>query len=200
MHEHYYSSKPTAKSEEREIQAKLLDQSLVFYTDRGVFSKKGVDFGSRLLIETVSIEHERVILDLGCGYGPIGIAMAKAYPQLSVVMLDINERAVELAKKNVVRNQVSNRIELLVSDGFFAVSERRFDAILFNPPIRIGKSAVYALFAQSREHLESGGKLWVVIRKQQGAASAKAELERIFDQVDVVEQKKGYWIIRAAVR
>ncbi|RAL23239.1 class I SAM-dependent methyltransferase [Thermoflavimicrobium daqui] len=199
MHEHYYSSNPSAKSEERCFQAHLLEHSFTFYTDSGVFSKKGIDFGSRLLIENVSLQQEKTVLDLGAGYGPIGITLARAYPQLSVVMVDINERAIALAKRNAEVNRVIGQVECIVSEGFSELANRSFDMILFNPPIRIGKSAIYELFSEAKSHLVPGGSLWIVIRKKQGAESAKKELERNYDHVEVVAQKKGYWIIQATI-
>ncbi|TCS94212.1 class I SAM-dependent methyltransferase [Hazenella coriacea] len=197
MSDHYYSPHPSSKSEERQFQAHLLNHSFTFQTDAGVFSKKGVDFGSRLLIETVEIGQRSKVLDLGCGYGPIGISVAYAHPQTQVVMVDVNDRAVELAAENAKRNQVSNRVKTLVSNGFKAISDKDFDHILFNPPIRVGKETIYRLFAEAKDHLTQNGSLWIVIRKQQGAQSAKKELEQIYSSVKTIEQKKGYWIIQA---
>lgn len=197
MSEHYFSANPQAKSQEREIMAHLLGQSLRFRTDAGVFSKKGVDFGSRLLVETAEIEPSTLVLDLGCGYGAIGIAVAKAVPQVNVVMVDVNERAVKLAEQNAQLNRVGGSVKVLQSDGFHAVRNQTFDSILFNPPIRTGKAVIYRLFREAAKALKPTGSLWIVIRKQQGAVSAKRELEAIFHEVDVVEQKKGYWIICA---
>jgi 16S rRNA (guanine1207-N2)-methyltransferase len=197
MSDHYYSIQPTSKNEHRDFEANLLGHSLIFKTDAGVFSKKGVDFGSRLLIETAKIQEYAVVLDLGCGYGPIGISVAFAYPHTHVVMVDVNQRAVSLASENAKRNRVRDRVELFVSDGFSEITDRKFDHILFNPPIRVGKPVIYRLFSEAKEHLRSGGSLWIVIRKQQGAASARTELERIYSEVHLVEQKKGYWILQA---
>lgn len=197
MSDHYYSPHPSSKSEDRQFQADLLNHLFTFQTNAGVFSKKGVDFGSRLLIETAEIGQSSKVLDLGCGYGPIGIAVAYAHPDAQVMMVDINDRAVELAAENAKRNQVSKRVKTLVSDGFAAISDKDFDHILFNPPIRVGKETIYRLFAEAKDHLTLGGSLWIVIRKQQGAQSAKKELEQIYSKVEVITQKKGYWIVQA---
>ncbi|MBH8607342.1 class I SAM-dependent methyltransferase [Thermoactinomyces sp. CICC 10521] len=195
MTEHYFSANPRVKSEVREVKAKLLGMPFTFKTDAGVFSKKGVDFGSRLLIETVTIEPGSSVLDLGCGYGVIGIAIAKAIPNVRVVLADVNERAVELARENARVNQAEANTDLFVSDGFSAIKQFQFNHILFNPPIRAGKATIYRLFAEAKTQLAAGGSLWIVIRKQQGAASAKKELEQHFGDVQAVAQKKGYWII-----
>jgi 16S rRNA (guanine1207-N2)-methyltransferase len=200
MTEHYFSANPHVKSEVRQIKANLLGMPFTFKTDAGVFSKKGIDFGSRLLIETVKVEPGSHVLDLGCGYGAIGIAVAKATPRANVVMVDVNERAVELAKENARVNQVEANTDLFVSDGFSAIKQIQFDHILFNPPIRAGKATIYRLFAEAKAQLAKNGSLWIVIRKQQGAASAKKELETHFADVQVVAQKKGYCIICASDR
>jgi 16S rRNA (guanine1207-N2)-methyltransferase len=200
MNEHYYSSKPHSESERREVFAELRGRSFRFWTDSGVFSKKGVDFGSRLLIETAEVEEGSSVLDLGCGYGPVGISIARTVPETRAVLVDVNERAVELARLNARLNGVEDRVECLVSDGLEQVQDRTFDHILLNPPIRAGKSVVYRLFAEAAETLSPGGFLWVVIRKDQGASSAQKELLRIFDAVEVVEKKKGYWILKAGKR
>lgn len=197
MSEQYFTSNPHSKSAPKQITAKLLSHTFHFYTDSGVFSKKGIDFGSRVLLETAQIETNSDILDLGCGYGVIGIAIAKSISNVRVVMVDVNERAVQLAQKNAQVNNVLDQVDIRVSDGFQAISEYTFDHILFNPPIRAGKKKVYQLFAEAKEALRKSGSLWVVIRKQQGAASALSELKNLFPEAERVEQKKGYWILRA---
>ncbi len=176
------------------IKAELCGSELAFRSDAGVFSKKGVDFGSRLLIESVVLRGDEYILDLGCGYGPVGIALAKANPKLKVQMVDINERATTLARENARLNHVTSQIEVKISDGFEQLQNQKFDAILCNPPIRVGKAFIFELFAKARNHLSADGSLWIVIRKQQGAASAKEELSRLFGTVELVTQKKGYCI------
>lgn len=199
--EHYFSSTPQSRSQEKQIKAKLRDHAFAFYTDSGVFAKNEVDFGSRLLIEQVKGESASRLLDLGCGYGPIGIALAVNYPQLQVVMVDINERAVRLAELNSKQNRVQERVEVRVSDGLTAIQpDERFDLIVSNPPIRAGKKVIYPWFAQAKKHLRSQGSLWLVVRKQQGAASVSKELQLHYEHVDMVLCKKGYCIIRAGVR
>lgn len=195
--EHYFTSRPETSGDERLITARLRGDELRFWTDAGVFSRRGIDFGTRLLIETVRLPETGEILDLGCGYGPVGIACAKAAPSCRVTMVDVNQRALRLAEKNARLNGVSARVTILESDGLRALSDRLFDAVLINPPIRAGKAVVYRLFAEAAEHLRPGGSLWAVIRKKQGAESAKRELAKHFRNVTRVEQKKGYWILKA---
>jgi len=161
------------------------------FTDKGVFSKSGLDFGSRVLLESLSFNKGDRILDLGCGYGPIGITLAVLY-EAEVTMVDINDRAVSLAKENAKLSKAE--VTVLQSDGFEQVLGV-YDAILTNPPIRAGKIIYYTWFAQAAHFLKPEGKLFVVINKNQGALSAIAELERHFKQVVIIERKSGYHVI-----
>jgi 16S rRNA (guanine1207-N2)-methyltransferase len=198
MSEHYYSKKPQTESKRRQWKFTLLGYSFLFQTDTGVFSKSEVDFGSRILIETFQLpEIEGAILDVGCGYGPIGLSLAKQNPERIVYMMDINERAVALSKENAQVNGVQN-VRIFESDGLTAVEKGlRIAAILTNPPIRAGKETIFKFYDGAYERLPIGGELWVVIQKKQGAPSTMNHLEGKFAEVEVVEKKKGYWIIRA---
>lgn len=196
MSDHYYSPKPGAAHQEQTIRVELRGRSYAFVTDAGVFSKKGVDYGSKLLIETMILPDRARVLDVGCGYGPIGLAAAALVPEGRVTMLDINERAVSLARRNAEQNNLRN-VEIVQSDLLEAVQGRAFEVVLTNPPIRAGKEIVHRIFEQAAEALTEGGALWVVIQKKQGAPSARAKLESLFRQVEEVERDKGYWILRA---
>lgn len=138
------------------------------------------------------------ILDIGCGYGPVGIALAKELSTKKIDMVDINERAVELAHKNKEINQVHN-VHIFVSDLFEMLNGKKYAVILSNPPIRAGKKVVHSIFEKSREHLLPNGELWVVIQKKQGAPSAIEKLQSIYDVVEIVAKKKGYFIIKASL-
>ncbi|OYD06547.1 class I SAM-dependent methyltransferase [Paludifilum halophilum] len=197
MTDHYFSSRPDSAEAEREIEARLRGRFFRFRVDTGVFSKKGVDFGTRLLIETAKLPKQGEILDLGCGYGPVGIACAVSSPNSRVTMVDVNLRALELAQKNARLNGVESQVEIRESDGLTNLNHSAFDAILTNPPIRAGKNTVYRLFEEAAKGLKPDGQLWVVIRKQQGAPSAKEKLEKIFSHVELLVKKKGFWILRS---
>lgn len=200
MSGHYYSERPDVKSDPKNWTFRLRNHEFKFTSDSGVFSKKEVDFGSRLLIEEfVSPEASGHYLDVGCGYGPIGIALAKENPERSILMVDINERALELTKENAKKNGVSN-IEVRKSNLFDNISESGFAAILTNPPIRAGKKVVHQLFEESFDKLSSNGELWIVIQKKQGAPSAIEKLQTLFSEVETVSKSKGYFIIRAIKR
>ncbi|MCZ0755267.1 class I SAM-dependent methyltransferase [Anoxybacillus sp. J5B_2022] len=197
MSEHYYSKTPSSSHNPQTWNFTLRGNELTFTTDNGVFSKREVDFGSRLLIETFAEPAiDGAILDVGCGYGPIGLAVAKSFPNRQVEMIDINERAIELANKNKQINRISNAV-VYESDLFGNVGDKTFAAILTNPPIRAGKKIVYSIFEQSVHHLLPQGELWVVIQKKQGAPSALEKLQSLFTDVEVVAKKKGYYIIKA---
>ena len=197
MSQHYYSKNPQTKSNPREWTDVLRGEKFRFQTDAGVFSKSEVDFGSRLLIETFQgSEIDGPVLDVGCGYGPIGMAVAKAFPQKQVHMVDVNTRAIELAKTNVEENDISNA-EIYESDGLSAVGVSGFSAILTNPPIRAGKDTIFRFYEEAAEKLADGGSLWVVIQKKQGAPSTQVKLEELFGEVRVVDKKKGYFIFEA---
>jgi 16S rRNA (guanine1207-N2)-methyltransferase len=195
--DHYYSNKPTVEHDLRTVRVTLRGVELVFWTDAGVFSKSGVDFGSDLLIESMEIPEDASVLDVGCGYGPIGLSAAKLAVQGRVTMVDINERAVELARRNAETNGITN-VEVLVSDRYAGVQGRRFDVILTNPPIRAGKQVVHSIFEGAVEHLTERGELWVVIQKKQGAPSAKKRLEELFESVEDVARDAGFRIFRCS--
>lgn len=197
MSDHYYSSKPETAHDRQTLAAELRGFALKLTSDAGVFSKNGVDYGSRVLINAMDLTGAKAILDVGCGYGPIGITAAKLVPDAIVTMLDINERAVELARHNAIQNQVSRNTIIKQSDRLEAVRNQLFDVILTNPPIRAGKEIVHSIFEQAYEQLKVGGSLWIVIQKKQGAPSAREKLSSMFRHVEEVTKDKGYRIFRA---
>lgn len=196
MSEHYYSREQKVESNPTYWDFTLRNHKLKFKTDNGVFSKKEVDFGSRLLVETFEApEVEGDLLDVGCGYGPIGLSIAKDTGR-DVHMVDVNERALSLAKENAALNNISD-VSIYESNCLEQVKHNEFAAILTNPPIRAGKRIVHQIFEQSFSCLKNGGELWVVIQKKQGAPSAIEKITELFGDVETVEKKKGYFILRA---
>ena len=197
MSEHYYSSAPSSKSRPQVIEAKLRGRTFRFETDAGVFSKNEVDFGTRLLIETMEIPADARVLDVGCGYGPIGIVAATLAEEGFVTMIDTNGRAAVMARRNAERLGLKN-VRVLEGDRFAPLAEgESFDVVLTNPPIRAGKDIVHSIFEGAYERLNPGGSLWVVIQKKQGAPSALAKLESLFGDVRVAEKDKGYRVYQA---
>lgn len=197
MSEHYYSKDPKVKSQPKELTAELRGNTLRFQTDAGVFSKGDIDFGSRLLIQSfVMPALEGSVLDIGCGYGPIGLSIAASFPKRSVHMVDVNERALSLCAHNAQQNNIKNTI-IYPSDALSAVKENDFAAILTNPPIRAGKATVFGFYKNAYLKLQLDGELWVVIQKKQGAPSTINYLNELFGDVETVVKQKGYFILKA---
>ena len=189
---HYFTDNTEMHHDRKEIPFRFLGIYFTFVTDAGVFSKDEVDYGSQLLIQTV-IEEKGVrgkVLDLGCGYGVIGIVVSRLTDS-NVTAIDVNPRAVELTLENKDKNQAS--VNAIVADGI--QTEEMFDTILLNPPIRAGKEVVYRLYEEAYTHLSEEGNLWIVIRKQQGADSTKKKLMEIFGNCETVNRSKGYHIL-----
>jgi 16S rRNA (guanine1207-N2)-methyltransferase len=197
MKNHYYSETPGTESKRETWEFTLKNNKFRFTTDAGVFSKKEVDFGSQVLIDSfLAPEVSGDYIDVGCGYGPIGLTLAKEEPDRIVQMIDINERAVELSKFNAQQNKIDN-VKIKKSYLFSEVDDNEFAAVITNPPIRAGKTVVHQIFEEAHVKLRIGGELWVVIQKKQGAPSAMEKIEELFGQVETVAKKKGYFILRA---
>ena len=195
MNEQYYTADPTCESKPVPCAFSYRGNSLRFMTDAGVFSKGELDQGTRLLLDALP-ELSGDVLDLGCGWGAIGVSLAKANPDCHVVMADVNRRALDLSRDNLARNGC--RAECLESDGMAALAGRRFDAVVTNPPIRAGKQVIYRMFADSARALHPGGALYLVIRKQQGAESCMKYLRTLFQQVDKLAKSGGFWVLKAS--
>lgn len=190
---HYFSSNQSTLSEPFTIDISFFGKSYPFVSDAGVFSKRQFDYGSRVMLEAVIDQLSGRVLDLGCGYGPVGVLIGLHRP-VALTMVDVNPRAVELAKANALAHGVA--ADVIVSDGLDKVSGV-FDHILLNPPIRAGKAVIYRLFEQAYEHLADGAQLIIVIRKKQGADSAKRKLQAIYDRVETIDRSGGYHVIVA---
>ena len=192
---HYFTN-DNIKSEEKEIKININDQNLKFMVDNGIFSKKGLDFGTRSLLENIDINKIKGdVLDFGCGYGPIGIYIKKTC-DCNVDMLDINERAINLAKKNAIINNV--KVNIFKSDIYSAVT-KKYDYIITNPPIRVGKKILYEILLTSLKHLKNNGKLLFVINKNQGAKTTMKDLTEIAE-IELIKKNKGFYIIMAKNR
>ena len=195
MNDQYYTADPSSESRPVPCAFPYRGHGLSFMTDAGVFSKGELDAGSRLLLDALPTLQGDV-LDIGCGWGAIGIAVAKANKQARVTMLDVNRRALGLCQENCLRNGVT--AEILESDGMAAVLGRKFDAIITNPPIRAGKQVIYKMFADAAASLNAEGALYLVIRKQQGAESCVKYLKTLFDSVEKLDKSGGFWVLKAS--
>ncbi|MCG4864016.1 class I SAM-dependent methyltransferase [Streptococcus mitis] len=189
----YYAENPDAAHDIHELRVDLLGEKMTFLTDAGVFSKKMVDFGSQLLLKCLEVNQGETVLDVGCGYGPLGLSLAKAYG-VQATMVDINNRALDLARQNAERNKVEATI---FQSNIYEQVEGHFDHVISNPPIRAGKQVVHEIIEKSKDFLENGGDLTIVIQKKQGAPSAKSKMEEVFGNCEIVKKDKGYYILRS---
>lgn len=194
MGEHYYSPNPTSAHDARTVSYLFRGRTLRFETDAGVFSRQHVDKGTGLLLAALPERFCGRALDLGCGWGAVGVCMASCWPEAQVALTDINERAVALSRKNMAANGLRGCV--YCGDGLQNVPGR-FHLIATNPPIRAGKAVLYPLFAQAIARLEADGVLYLVIRRQQGAESALKYLRTLAD-TQVVARGGGYWVLRAS--
>jgi len=195
--EHYFVEKPKASSEIKRIRAILRGKEFVFETDKSIFAKNHVDTGTKRLIQKLQLPEEGEVLDWGCGYGAIGIAIAATHTKLRVWMIDINERAVALTKRNAKLNKVNN-VVVVKSDGFRALPEDlKFDAIITNPPIHAGKQVLIRLIHEAFEWLKFGGTFWFVARTQHGAKTLQRIAKEVFGNAECVDIHGGYRVIAA---
>ncbi len=193
--EHYFTNNEALKSELRTIDYKYKEHVFNFNSDNGVFSKNKIDFGSRLLVETILERKEwnnKEILDVGCGYGFIGIVLAKVL-QCKVTLVDVNKRAVHLTKMNIKENKVDAKV---IESNIYENIDNQYDCIITNPPIRAGKKVVLEILLGAEKHLKEEGTLWFVIRKDQGAKSIIKELENNY-KINIEKKEKGFYIMSA---
>lgn len=194
----YYQEKQEGlKSNPNTYEFNFRDHHFKFKTDAGVFSKNYIDFGSFTMLEAFTPNSiEAPILDMGCGYGPIGIVVSTLYDK-EVLMVDINERALNLANENIGINKVL-KAKAQKSYIYDSIPENsKFSSIITNPPIRAGKKVVFDIYDGAYKHLLDNGELWVVIQKKQGAPSSIEHLKKIFSNCEVVYKNKGYFILKS---
>lgn len=195
--EMYFTANPNSEHHYQNFDFDLLGEHLHFTTDSGVFSKSTVDFGTRVMLDSLKKTTfiAGKVLDLGAGYGPVGVAVAKAFKR-EVDMVDVNERALELARKNAEQNHVSKLVNVFQSDVYDNISDK-YALILVNPPIRAGKNVVMAMLQDASKHLLSGGKLIAVLQKKQGAPSAQKNMTIAFGNARTIYKNKGYYILES---
>lgn len=194
---HYFENDPNLQDEKGTYTLEWDHTRFVIATNAGVFSREGLDTGTRILLEAIQAAdlHPGTVLDFGCGVGVAGVILHTLYPQASITGIDVSERACALAQENYARYGIQG--EVLCQDGL-QKEQGDFDLIALNPPIRTGKETIYRLFAQAAAHLSAEGSLWIVIRKQHGAASAEKYLKTLFDQVTRPERSMGFWVLKAS--
>ena len=194
MSNQYFENNKDLISEPKEITYYYRGKTINLTSDNGIFSKDSVDFGSSLMLKSITEFDKKTILDVGCGYGVIGITLAIFNPEATVTMVDVNLRALELSRSNALKNGVNN---VVIKESFaYQNIDGKFDMIVTNPPIRAGKAVVHEILEGSFEHLNDDGVLYVVIQKKQGAESAVKKLQTLYTVVDKITQDKGYWILK----
>lgn len=189
---HYFTDNTDLKHNICLKEVNINGHEFAFFTDNGVFSKKTLDFGTRSLLESLPDYIKGEVLDFGCGYGPIGIYLKTVY-NCEVDMIDINNRSIELAKKNALKNGVNVNV---FNSNIYENVTKKYDYIITNPPIRVGKQILYKILFDAKEHLVEGGEIWLVINKDQGAKSLLKDLQKQY-KAKLINKNKGFYIICA---
>lgn len=196
---HYYTNDPNLGNKESEFSYTYFGKELKFKSDLGVFSKERVDFGTNVLINSIpDLSWANSLLDVGCGVGIIGLCMKSKYRQLNIELVDVNTRALKLAAENAKMNGLDEDGKVVIKESnlYENVSES-FDLIVSNPPIRAGKDVVHGVVIGGYEHLNKGGKIYIVIQKKQGAPSMESKMNEVFGNVKTIEKKNGYFIFES---
>ncbi|MFR5756016.1 MAG: class I SAM-dependent methyltransferase [Lachnospiraceae bacterium] len=193
---HYFTNEENLKSEIEKVIAEINGIPFYFYTDNGVFSKGELDFGTELLLKNFKYDNpnNKTLLDIGCGCGPIGIYAS--HLGFTVDMSDVNKRAIHLSKMSLKEQNLNANV--FKSDAYKNITNK-YDYIVSNPPIRVGKEKLYEIVMNAKEHLKDGGSLWIVVRKQQGAESMVRDMKNAYKTVEVIAKKKGFFIIKASL-
>ena len=194
--EHYFTNNNALDSAIRTLKYENKGRVFTFFSDLGVFSKDKIDYGSRLLVDTILKNESDVssILDVGCGYGFIGVVLCSFFSS-SCLFSDVNKRALHLCKRNIKENGIEGNV---VESSIYDNIDGTFDIVVTNPPIRAGKSVVYSILKGAKSHLNKGGRLWFVMRKDHGVKTAIKDLSDVYE-IEVMEKDKGFYIIRAKV-
>ena len=196
---HYYTNNIDLKSEETHIHFQYRSHDIVFVSDYGVFSKDKIDYGTRTLLDVMDIsDQKKRLLDVGCGYGTIGIALKRIYPYLEVEMVDVNERAIHLANESIKYNNLQDIVAY--KSCVYENVKGSFDIIVSNPPIRAGKKVVFEILEGAYHFLNKSGELIIVIQKKQGAPSAKKKMEEVFGNCEIIKRDKGYFVLKSVMK
>jgi len=191
---HYFTNDNKKIEDLKKVNVNISEVIYYFYTDSGVFSKGELDFGTELLLKTFeySYPQDKKVLDIGCGCGPIGIYLSKL--GFDTDMCDVNLKAIELSKKAIAEQKLNANV--FESDAYLNVNNK-YDYIISNPPIRVGKQKLYEIVMNAKEYLKDNGEVWLVVRKDKGADSLVKDMKKVYSSVEVIEKKKGFHIIKA---
>jgi len=189
--EHYFTEKPKSKSRKTSFKTRISGNDIIINSSSGIFSVREIDFGTRLLIENAKINGTE-ILDLGCGYGIVGIALKKITPDINITMIDVNERAVKVSIENCESNNIDAKV--LRSDIFShpELKDKKFDTILTNPPFSAGKKLCFQFIEQSTQHLNKNGLFELVAPHNKGGESLKRKMLEVFGNAGELAKKSGF--------
>lgn len=194
--QHYFINKDHKQEDYFEFTEGFNGKTFTFKSCDSIFSKDRLDYGTSVLLNAV-LKKEDIkgkILDIGCGYGAIGIILASFLSDVKITMTDINETAVELTKQNVFKNHIRNIEQIMVSNGYENIVGN-FDFIITNPPIKAGKQNLLNILVGAYDHLNIGGRLYFVIKKKHGEDSIRKKLLTIFNTVEIIKRDSGYYIL-----
>lgn len=196
---HYYTNDPNLRSKESEFTYTYFGRELKFKSDFGVFSKERVDFGTNVLINALpDLSAYNSIIDVGCGVGIIGLCLKSKYTHLNIQMVDVNQRALKLTAENAKINGLDKDGKVKITESsLYEKIDEKFDCIVSNPPIRAGKEIWLGVVEKGYDHLNDGGKIWVVIQKKQGAPSMEKKMVEVFGNCKTIDKKNGYYIFES---
>lgn len=192
----YFNNNSNLESNIVENKVNINGFDYIFYTDNGVFNKKGLDFGTRLLLENINLNGKKSFLDMGCGCGVVGLFLLKNNPQYIIDMVDVNNRALELTKKSLNKNKLEANV--FYSDTYININ-KKYDCIITNPPIHAGKKVVYDIIKNGKNYLNNNGEIWIVMRKDQGALSMMKDMIDYYN-FEIIKKAKGFYIICGKIK
>lgn len=192
----YFNNNSNLESNIVENKVNINGFNYIFYTDNGVFNKKGLDFGTRLLLENINLNGKNSFLDMGCGCGVVGLFLLKNNPQYIIDMVDVNNRALELTKKSLNKNKLEANV--FYSDTYININ-KKYDCIITNPPIHAGKKVVYDIIKNGKNYLNNNGEIWIVMRKDQGALSMMKDMIDYYN-FEIIKKAKGFYIICGKIK
>ena len=193
---HYFINDNNLKENIKKLEVKVNEITFSIYTDNGVFSKKGLDYGTRVLLKNIELENKKTFLDVGCGCGPIGIYIAMQSRNNIVDMIDINEKAVKLTNMGINENKLKNAIAFV--SNIYEKIDKKYDMIITNPPIHAGKKVVYNIIREAKNYLNESGELWIVIRKDQGLKSLIKDMSNIYN-FEIKKRDNGFYILKGKI-
>src|SRR2546422_6789341 len=197
MGEQYFARRPASRRRPAEFHVSVRGHAFRFRTDAGVFSRGELDRGTELLLEAIEVGPCELILDLGCGYGVIGIVAARLSDGGDVILTDVNERAIRLARETLAANRIANA-EAPLGNLYEPVAEMAFDHIVSNPPIRAGRDVVDRIISDAPSHLLDGGSLWLVARTPQGGDSIQRRSAAAFGTAVIMRRGSGFKVLPSA--